>query len=100
MASSSLLSIVYYLPPLAGLELARLADLPVNVTKEARRVALMLVEREKSRKEMSANSRVTTRRKVIVKVRFDATWGKLTFRVTESLTDPCRLLRLLWISVL
>ncbi|KIM21051.1 hypothetical protein M408DRAFT_81053 [Serendipita vermifera MAFF 305830] len=51
-----------------GLELAHLADLPPDVPREAKRVALLLMEREKARKAMSADSQVNLRRKTIVKL--------------------------------
>ncbi|PVF95072.1 hypothetical protein CPB86DRAFT_764679 [Serendipita vermifera] len=49
-----------------GLELARLADLPDSVTTEAKRVASILVAREKQRKESSHGSQISIRRKTIL----------------------------------
>jgi DNA mismatch repair ATPase MutS len=51
-----------------GLELARLADLPANVTIEAKRVSLLLMKREKERKLTSASSQVAIRRKTLLTV--------------------------------
>jgi hypothetical protein len=52
----------------SGLELARLADLPTNVTIEAKRVSLLLMKRERERKLTGANSQVAIRRKTLLTV--------------------------------
>ncbi|EGN92714.1 hypothetical protein SERLA73DRAFT_172695 [Serpula lacrymans var. lacrymans S7.3] len=56
-----------------GLELARLADLPSNVTTEGKRVAEALVDLEARRKAESQSSKVAVRRRALLKLRTQLT---------------------------
>ena len=52
----------------AGLDLARLADLPDDVLTEARRVSEKLTELEERKKEESKTNKVAIRRKALLRV--------------------------------
>lgn len=52
----------------AGLELARLADLPPNVLVESKRVAETLAELHAKQKEDSESSKIAVRRKALLRV--------------------------------
>lgn len=52
----------------AGLELARLADLPANVLTESKRVAETLAELHARQKEDSKSSKIAMRRKALLRV--------------------------------
>ncbi|KAL1952427.1 hypothetical protein VTO73DRAFT_1576 [Trametes versicolor] len=54
---------------LAGLDLARLADLPAPVVTEARRVAELLTEQEERDMEQSRTSKLAVRRKALLRLR-------------------------------
>ncbi|KAG8770254.1 MutS protein msh4 [Serendipita sp. 397] len=49
-----------------GLELARLADFPAEIIKEATRVSNLLTEREEAKRKASAGSQITIRRKTLL----------------------------------
>jgi DNA mismatch repair protein MSH4 len=51
-----------------GLELARLADLPSDVTLEAKRIATLLKKQEEERRIASTSSQVAVRRKALLTV--------------------------------
>jgi|ERR1700733_12983733 hypothetical protein len=51
-----------------GLELARLADLPAEVLTEAQRVATSLAETDLHDKEQSQTSKISIRRKALLRV--------------------------------
>ena len=51
-----------------GLELARLADLPTDVLTEGQRVATTLAETEAQDKEQSQTSKISIRRKALLRV--------------------------------
>lgn len=52
----------------SGLELARLADLPATVLTEGRRVATSLAETEARDQEQSQTSKISIRRKALLRV--------------------------------
>lgn len=52
----------------AGLELARLADLPSDILQEGHRVAEKLAELQKKQEEESEGSQIALRRKVLLRV--------------------------------
>lgn len=55
---------------MAGLDLARLADLPEDVVTEGRRVAINLTELEEREQRESHTSKIATRRKALLRVIF------------------------------
>lgn len=57
--------------PHYGLELARLGDLPNDITTEAKRVANLLADKETERSLASTGSKVVARRKTLTTVRPD-----------------------------
>ena len=57
--------------PHYGLELARLGDLPSDVTTEAKRITNLLADKETERQLASTSSKVIARRKTLTMVRPD-----------------------------
>lgn len=62
--------------PHYGLELARLADFPDDITTEAKRIANLLADKETERRLASTSSKIIARRKILTVVRLNNVEGK------------------------
>jgi DNA mismatch repair protein MSH4 len=69
----------------AGLELARLADLPKDVRDEAARIANKLSARQADRREQGLTNKVVLRRKALVRVSTCCTLVILVFESIKQL---------------
>ena len=69
--------LLYLLRVTAGLQLARLADLPNDVLTQAREIAHSLGDESTRSLENSESSKVVRRRKVVLKVRCGTSFAKI-----------------------